>query len=676
MSAGNAGDEGVTFEQLVAVATLGVSRKGFAVTELAGLAGLAGEHAPVLEAGDPAAALLDAAALLTVAGRAGVRPAVGVRTAAGVRPQKVSAEDLTPYSGLTLGATETAGPREDAAPQGTTGRELSARAVRLLRRIGRADLQRGFAAADTDLITDLLTAAHDAGYVAAAPILPDLLDAAVRKEALRPVVAAVLGARGLWLAGHRPDWRQVVAETGTAIGGATGTGRAELADREPAKREPAEREPAEREPAKREPAGDAAEPAPEVWRTGGQQERLRFLIGLRRRDPRAARQLLAAGWALETADDRATLLLVLAHGLSAADEEFLEAALDDRAGRVREVARALLGRLPGSAYNGRARERAAAVLRLAAAAVPVHEDAPARFVAPGGGTSPGQDVTRVLVVTLPGMVDAAGARDGLSDRVAAPRIGGAAWLLTQVIAAAPLASWTERFGLSPAEIVALPMVTGPMVTGPMVPGPTSTDALTTDAGPLEGGLALAVRAGWRLAAVRQRGVAATGLATETTTGGSTTAGDWALALLAADPPYAGAGRPPAAWPPAESLAALLPRQARAVRLAAILEETAIGDVRGTYAAATELADFPVPWPGVLADAVVGVLARSATRRELAPLTRAVLGAAARGLPTGGDRDYAAELTRLANAMPQTWSPMLHTTAETIARRRAFLAELR
>ncbi len=133
----------------------------------------------MLDAGDPAAALLDAAALLTVAQRAGFRPE---RTAlVGPLPSP-----------------------EDAAP------ELSARAERALRQIGGAQLAPGFAAGDKELLADLLTAASDAGYVASAPLLPDLLDAAVRTTALRPAVAAVLGVRGRWLAEHRPDWQRVV----------------------------------------------------------------------------------------------------------------------------------------------------------------------------------------------------------------------------------------------------------------------------------------------------------------------------------------------------------------------------------------------------------------------------------------------------------------------------------
>ena len=50
--------------------------------------------------------------------------------------------------------------------------------------------------------------------------------------------------------------------------------------------------------------------------------------------------------------------------------------------------------------------------------------------------------------------------------------------------------------------------------------------------------------------------------------------------------------------------------------------------------------------------------------------------AARGLPAIGGRDYADELTRLADTHPQTWSPLLRKTVETILLRRAFLEEIR
>ena len=154
----------------------------------------------------------------------------------------------------------------------------------------------------------------------------------MRDRALRPAVAGVLGHRGRWLAAHRADWQRVVA-------GAAGP-------------DPAD--------------------GPDVWHTGSRAERAGYLAALRDTDPAAARDLLAAGWASETGDDRAELLPVLARGLSAADEEFLEAALDDRKGAVRTAAVRLLARLPGSAWCRRAAERAGPLLQLAGSAPAAH----------------------------------------------------------------------------------------------------------------------------------------------------------------------------------------------------------------------------------------------------------------------------------------------------------------
>lgn len=155
-----------SFEDLVTAATVGLSRRPMEITALAGAAV---GHEGVLDAADPAAALLDAAALYTVASRAGVRPAADVASPAPAE--------------------------QETAP------ELPTRAANLL-------LQA--AAPDQALLADLLTAAGQAGYRLPAPLLPALLDAAVRSKALRPAVASVLGARGRWLAAYRPDWRRVL----------------------------------------------------------------------------------------------------------------------------------------------------------------------------------------------------------------------------------------------------------------------------------------------------------------------------------------------------------------------------------------------------------------------------------------------------------------------------------
>lgn len=529
----------LNYDDLVAVATVGVGRRPELVT---GLAGPAAAHADVLSRDDPAASVLDAAALLTVARRAGWQPERGISC-----PEPTAADD---------------------AP------ELPRRAAVLL---GQAR------EADAGLLADLLTATGAAGYRAPAPLLPDLLDAAVRDRALRPVVAGVLGQRGRWLAAHRADWQRVVA----------GVARPDPAD------------------------------GPEVWQTGSRAERAGYLAALRDTDPAAARDLLREGWASETGDDRAELLLVLARGLSAADEEFLEAALDDRKRAVRTAAVRLLARLPGSAWSRRVTERAWPLLRLDGAGP--------------GRTGPG----RRLVASLPTGLDPAAIRDGVGGLPPPPGISAAAWQLTQVISAVPLGRWADRFGLEPAEIVALPV---------------------------SGDLARHVHAGWRMAAVRQGNP------------------DWAAALLASGTRHPqtqrASGWPLTAWPADEQLVRVLPPAARAGRVAALLSRSAV-----TPAALAELAACPGPWPAALAEVVLALLRTLVTAAPGSPAAqsswagtrwaRELASAAARNLPATGGSDYAAALNRLAEATscPPPWPVVLHRMAGTIALRRAFFEEI-
>jgi hypothetical protein len=359
---------GMSYDDLVSAAAVGLSRRQWHVT---GLAGPAAEHTGLLDGDDPAAALLDAAALMVTARWAGARPA----------------------SGITCPAPAAT----DTAP------ELPARAADLLERIR---------VLEPGLLADLLRAAGDVGYRVPAPALPVLLDAAVKDPVLRPAVAEVLGGRGRWLAAHRSDWQRV-ADAGTR----------------------------------------AVPDDPAVWETGSRGERRAYLAMLRDRDPAAARDLLAAGWSRETGDDRADLLAVLARGLSAADEEFLERALDDRKASVRATAGRLLAQLPGSAFTRRAAERAASLLRVER-----------------------HGLRRRLAVSLPGAVDASAARDGIGTSPPSSALGTGAWRLTQLIAQAPLTEWVTRFGMDAGQIVSLPV---------------------------EGDLDVDVHAGWRLAAISQ-----------------------------------------------------------------------------------------------------------------------------------------------------------------------------
>ncbi len=199
----------------------------------------------------------------------------------------------------------------------------------------------------------------------------------------------MLGVRGRWLAAYRSDWQRVV-DGGPHEDNCHGGSRCW-----------------------RTPTGAAPQPRglanggctagcdrPETWRTGSRAERHAYLAALRERDPEAGRALLAADWARLPADERAALLAVLAGGLSADDEEFLDGVLDDRAAGVRVIAQRLLTRLPGSRFGQRATDRAAAVIRLER-----------------------HGRRQSLAVTRPANPDAAAVRDGIDGRPPSPSIG-------------------------------------------------------------------------------------------------------------------------------------------------------------------------------------------------------------------------------------------------------------
>ena len=109
--------------------------------------------------------------------------------------------------------------------------------------------------------------------------------------------------------------------------------------------------------------------------------------------------------------------------------------------------------------------------------------------------------------------------------------------------------------------------------------------------------------------------------------------------------------------PDAALSALLPADLRAARAAALLTE-ASSDANHprAHAARLELASHPVPWSAVLADAVLHAVDREIRRPKLTVLSQTVVEPAGRGMPATGGKDYAAELTRLANSLPQSWLP--------------------
>ncbi|MBT2455116.1 DUF5691 domain-containing protein, partial [Streptomyces sp. ISL-86] len=353
--------------------------------------------------------------------------------------------------------------------------------------------RRGTAPDLTELLPQWLAAAGRHGYRAPAALVPALLDAARARTDLRPQALALAGVRGLWLARLNPDWRFALR------GGVGGAG--ELPD-----------------------VTDGAG-VERLWQEGLFAERVALLGAVRAQDAAAAPRLLATTWATERAEDRLMFLDSLRVGLSEGDEPFLEAALGDRSRNVRATAAELLSALPGSALAGRMAERALAC------------------VGPEG-------------VTPPAECDAGMLRDGVVKRPPAGR-GERAWWLGQLVEAAPLSCWRERFGgLGPAEILAIPVAEG---------------------------WAEELHAAWCRAAVRQRDP------------------EWSKALLGA------ASAPPAAGPGTASIAerakllSILPDGERAEWVAEFIRS------HGLSEAFQLLGVCVVPWAGALGRAVVDAL---------------------------------------------------------------------
>ncbi len=219
---------------------------------------------------------------------------------------------------------------------------------------------------------------------------PELLAAALGTQSseVRAALVPVLSERGRWLSRFNPAWRWVAESLPT--GGVL--------------------------------PGDAEA----RWQEGTPAARRAILGRVRAAEPTRAREWLAAVWRQEKADLRAEFVQALVPGLSAADEPFLEAALDDRSANVRAAAASLLARIPNSGLAQRMRGRADVLLSWKAGK---------------------------LAVAPPTAVDKDTQRDGI---VAKPPAGTGerAWWLTQILALVPPAHWTERFGVASGELIA------------------------------------------------------------------------------------------------------------------------------------------------------------------------------------------------------------------------------
>jgi hypothetical protein len=222
-----------------------------------------------------------------------------------------------------------------------------------------------------DVLPEALDRLQRARLLLPPALLPAALDAGTRSRAARPGLLAVIGQRGRWLARHNAGWAWATTRTDDELVARTNT----------------------------------------IWQEGKQAERLAVLRLARSGDPARAREMLEATWTRERATFRAEAIDSLGLNLSANDQPFLEAALDDRAQQVRERAGALLVRIPGSAPARDAIERAAPLI--------------------------GKRLGFQIVVRPPEGIDGA-------ER---------ATFMTEAISRVPPSTWTTQLGKQPADLV-------------------------------------------------------------------------------------------------------------------------------------------------------------------------------------------------------------------------------
>lgn len=152
--------------------------------------------------------------------------------------------------------------------------------------------------------------------------LPQMLELGRSSTTIRTSILPLLDARGRWLASLNKDW-------------AWATGSIE-----------------------------STEDAIKTFELGNKAARVLALRSIRETDANSARELLETTWKQDAAAERKDFIEILRTQLSSNDEAFLENALSDRSGDVRDTATELLALIPESAFNKRLLERLKKILIL------------------------------------------------------------------------------------------------------------------------------------------------------------------------------------------------------------------------------------------------------------------------------------------------------------------------
>ena len=229
--------------------------------------------------------------------------------------------------------------------------------------------------------------------------IPPLLEVSKQSKAIRPLVSAVVGPRGQWLAKQNPDWQSLLT-----LG---------VADNDQL-------------------------PDESVWEEGNTAQRADYLRKLRVTNAADAVSLLQTVWKQEAAGVRQELLQTLKLGLTLQDEPWLESCLDDRSKGVRQTAATLLGSLPDSALSQRHQARLNSWLQL---------QKKSGLMAKLSGK-------QQLIVNLPERWDKDWLRDGVEEKP--PKGTGAkAWWLQQSLAFVPPSVWTKQWSITSGDLLAL-----------------------------------------------------------------------------------------------------------------------------------------------------------------------------------------------------------------------------
>lgn len=238
-------------------------------------------------------------------------------------------------------------------------------------------------------------------------LLPAVLDVGRHDRTMRPLILPVIGHRGRWLARHNPQWRYAVGSP-------------------------------------RLLTEDNPEETTRVWETAHAEARLVLLQRLRQSDPAHARTLVESTWRTERAPQRALFLDAFQHGISRADEPFLESCLEDKSKEVRQAAVRMLSRIAESRLCARMQDRVAPLLSY--------------DVSRGAAEHPAKKLTgkgTPLAVTLPTTFDPAWERDGILEQPPPGKgKGKKAWWVEQMLGMVPPSVWTRRWSVTPDDVLA------------------------------------------------------------------------------------------------------------------------------------------------------------------------------------------------------------------------------